>query len=256
MDRLLLDHLINWKALPERKPLLIDGARQTGKTWLVKRLFGPANFRRIHAFDFRLQPKLQQLFRDALDPVVLLKNLSLFIGEDIDPTHDLIFFDEIGECQRAVDSLKYFSELRPDLYVCASGSNVGLLESFPVGKVQQITLYPLRFEEFLMASGEEDLVEAFREQSRLMAAHDRLWRHLLDYYYVGGMPEAVNTWFQWREQGINARIEAVRAIHRRLFARFWQVFWESECDAHRSRVPQYSIAIGSCGRWQRSALSF
>ena len=115
MERLLLKQLLRWKALPERKPLLIDGARQTGKTWLVKRLFGPEHFRRIHAFDFRLQPKLHQLFKESLDPSVILKNLSLLSGEDIDPELDLIFFDEIGECQQAVDSLKYFSELYPGL---------------------------------------------------------------------------------------------------------------------------------------------
>lgn len=213
MRRLLEQALIVWKKQEDRKPVLLDGARQVGKSYLIERLFGPSQFARVHRLDLRETPALHELFEESLDPDVLLANIELYLGSDINPQSDLLFFDEIGECQRAVDSLKYFAEKRPDIYLCASGSNIGLLESFPVGKVQILELFPLSFEEFLMASGDERLLEKYREMSRLKMVHEKLWEQLLDYYYVGGMPEAVAGWFTNKSLSINERAASISRIH-------------------------------------------
>ena len=125
-------------------------------------MFGPKEFRKIHWLDFRAQPRLTALFEESLDPAAIAGNIELELGTGIDLSRDLLFFDEIGESQAAVDSLKYFAERLPNAFVCASGSNIGLLRSFPVGKVEGLTLFPFTFEEFLMGSGRAGLLEAYR----------------------------------------------------------------------------------------------
>ena len=212
MQRLATAKMLQWKNSPTRKPLLIDGARQTGKTWLVEQLFGPHHFSTMHSFDFRNDKTLHTLFETNLRPSELIQSLSVYTQQTINPHTDLIFFDEIGECQGAVDALKYFAQELPQSYVCASGSNIGLLNAFPVGKVQTLHLYPMTFEEFLMAGNNPILLEAFQNQSRIQGAHIKLWEQLLDYYYVGGLPEAVTKWFE-TDLPLQTRIEAVHTIH-------------------------------------------
>lgn len=216
MERLLEKDLLLWKQQETRKPLLIDGARQVGKSYLLEYRFGQRHFNRVHKLDFLANPVAHDLFEGSLEPRDILTNIELLLGEDIDTSTDLIFLDEIGECQRAVDSLKYFAEQRPDIFLCASGSNIGLLDSFPVGKTQTLELFPLSFEEFLMASADTKLLNCYREMSRLKIVHDKLWSQLLDYYYVGGMPAAVYAWFEQSETGINERIANIRGIQRDL----------------------------------------
>ncbi|MBM4253479.1 MAG: ATP-binding protein [Deltaproteobacteria bacterium] len=226
MRRSLIKRLNEWKKLPKRKPLLIDGARQTGKTYLAEKIFGAESFTRVHKFDFREDRALHRYFEAGLAPQQLIRNLELLRGRDIALDSDLIFFDEVGECQGAVDSLKYFCEKMPHIFLIASGSNIGLLDSFPVGKVQIENLFPLTFEEFLIASEENDLIKAFEQRSRLLPAHDRLWAHLLDYYFVGGMPEAVDLWFTSAKKGtgINERTRSVRAVHKNLIEGYYRDF--------------------------------
>ena len=226
MRRLLISHLNDWKNKSERKPLLIDGARQTGKTYLAEKIFGAEAFARVHKFDFREERALHRYFEAGLAPEQLIKNLELHRGRDMSLASDLIFFDEVGECQGAVDSLKYFSEKMPHIFLIASGSNIGLLDSFPVGKVQVENLFPLTFEEFLIASEEDDLANAFAQRSRLLPVHDRLWAHLLDYYFVGGMPEAVDLWFSSAKKGtgINERIRSVSGVHKNLIEGYYRDF--------------------------------
>jgi predicted AAA+ superfamily ATPase len=108
----------------------------------------------------------------------------------------LFIFDEIGECQEALSSLNFFSEQCPELYICASGSNIGLLGFFLVGKVELLELYPLTFEEFLWASKQTPLINAFEQMNMGKVAHEKLFSLLLDYYFVGGMPEAVCSWYE------------------------------------------------------------
>jgi predicted AAA+ superfamily ATPase len=211
MKRILLDKLMRWKSQAQRKPVLIDGARQTGKTYLLKQLFG-AEFARTLHIDFLERPEFAQAFAGSLAPEDVLSNLELLTGQPFNPATDLLILDEIGECERAIASLKYFAEKTPDYYIAASGSNIGLLDSFPVGKVEQYDLRPLCFYEFLLASEEAPLIKAFEAQTNSAAAHSVLFEKLTDYYFTGGMPEAVASWFAKPAQGILDRIASVSQI--------------------------------------------
>ena len=224
MERLLLEKLLTWKNKGQRKPILLDGARQTGKSFLLETLFG-AHFRQAIRLDFLEQPRLANLFKDSLNPQDILDNIELEFNINIEADKALIIFDEIGECQAAIDSLKFFAEQCPHMYVCASGSNIGLLDSFPVGKVEFLELYPLTFEEFLLASKATPLIKAFQQQKMTATAHDKLFSLLLDYYYVGGMPEAVNAWFEnENSMGILARTQLISEIHTALLAGYERDF--------------------------------
>ena len=168
-------------------------------------------------------------------PRTIIDNLELEFDEGVDVARDLIFFDEVGDCQQAVDSLKHFAEQMPEAFVCASGSNIGLLGAFPVGKVRQLELFPLCFEEFLMASGQPRLLEAFRSRQTSRTAHERLWSLFLDYTFVGGMPEAVAAWFD-EERGMAERIKAVETIHRDLVAGFERDFGKYAGRVHAQHI--------------------
>jgi len=216
IDRLLISELLQWKSLPQRKPLLLDGARQVGKTYLIEQCFGGQYFKKVIKLDFLANPQLADIFRESLDPEDILLNIQIIFNTTFDGTHDLLFFDEIGECQHALNALKFFAESRPDLYLCASGSNIGLIDSFPVGKVHLLELFPLCFEEFLMASEQTILLNQFRDMARQQVVHNKLWQLLLDYYFVGGMPEAVNAWFQDPATAIHTRCQRVSQIHKDL----------------------------------------
>ncbi|MCL9782568.1 AAA family ATPase [Vibrio sp. S4M6] len=215
MQRLLLEKLLDWKAKKQRKPLLIDGARQTGKTYLLQSLLGDT-FGKVLRVDFLESPQMSEAFEGSLSPEDILSNLELLTGELFNPATDLLILDEIGECSKAVASLKYFAEKAPHFFVAASGSNIGLLNSFPVGKVEQHYLRPLTFREFLMAANEVPLIKAFNAQVNSAAAHSKLFERLTDYYFTGGMPEAVSTWYSLADSSIVERVQAVTAIHRDL----------------------------------------
>lgn len=212
MQRTLLEALMAWKAQPTRKPLLIDGARQTGKTFLLQELFGNtfANTLRI---DFMENPAYKEAFNGSLSPDELLMNIELLTNQVFNPETDLLILDEIGECELAVTSLKYFAEKAPSYFVAASGSNIGLLNSFPVGKVEQYNLRPLTFQEFIYASGEQALINALDNQMNSPVAHSKLMDKLTDYFFTGGMPEAVAIWYQYQESSILERVEKVSKIH-------------------------------------------
>ncbi len=223
MERLAYVDLVKWKNRARRNPILVDGARQTGKTYLVEQLFGPREFRRVHKLDFRDRPDLNELFSEGRGPTEIIANIEAVTGQSVDLDQDLIFFDEVGDCQAAVDSLKYFSEQAPQSYICATGSNVGLLGSFPVGRVDFLELFPLCFEEFLMALGSDILLNAFRERRRGATVHRLLWQFLCEYYFVGGMPEAVIAWSE-NQRGIHEQIQAVTGVHARLVEGFCHDF--------------------------------
>ncbi len=223
MERLATEQLLDWKSRKQRKPLLLDGARQVGKTWLVERLFGKRNFPAVHTVDFLAEPNMGSIFYDGLEPERIVANLEIARGRKISLDTDLILFDEVGECQQAIDSLKYFAERMPHAYICATGSNIGLLGSFPVGKVEFLELFPMCFEEFVMASGNRLLHEAFKERRRGQSIHRELWSLLLDYYFVGGMPEAVQAWFDSDGSPLE-RSELVKKIHRDLLAGYQRDF--------------------------------
>jgi uncharacterized protein len=203
MKRALYTQLLQWKQNPHRKPLLLNGARQVGKTWLLKE-FGKTEYPNFHHLDFdRNGAQLDPLFEMDLSPEKLLQNLSIFLEKKIAPETDLLIFDEIQNCPRALTSLKYFCEEMPALNLCAAGSLLGVSlsrESFPVGKVDMLHLYPMRFEEFLEAGGQTGLLEfignAFTKKEIPHAAHEKLCDLLKDFYVVGGMPQAVQAFLR------------------------------------------------------------
>ena len=223
LQRLRTKELLKWKNNHRRKPLLLDGARQVGKTILIAKIFGENNFRKVHRLDFRLDSSLSRLFTESLNPKTILSKIELHLNASIDLQHDLIFFDEIGECQSAVDSLKYFAEDLSHAHVCASGSNIGLLNSFPVGSVHHLELFPLCYEEFLMANDNPKLLESFRERSYSQFVFDHLWSTLLDYYFVGGMPEAVMRWHDGQGR-LHDKVKDIRQIHNELIVGYRQDF--------------------------------
>ena len=224
MKRLLEKSLLEWKNKNDRMPLLLDGARQVGKSYLIEHLFGNKHFQRVIKLDFLQEPGFAQIFSDSKNPETIISGIQLELAIDIDPENDLIFFDEIGECQNAVDSLKFFQEQRPELYICASGSNIGLLNRFPVGKVEEYRLYPMTFEEFVISAGNEQLTEMYQASTRNEFLHEKLWKYLLDYYFVGGMPKAVHTWFEGDRSKLNALIASVRAVHSNLISGYIRDF--------------------------------
>ena len=235
MDRLLYNDLLSWKRQPRRKPVLIDGARQTGKTHLIEQILGARQFRKVHKLDFNFAPGLASVFADGLAPRTIVDNIEVRFNEPVDLARDLIFFDEVGDCQSALDSLKYFAEQMPNAFVCATGSNIGLLTSFPVGKVSRLELFPLCFEEFVMASGQTRLLEMFRARARSSTAHERLWSLFLDYTFVGGMPEAAAAWFDPRH-GMAQRISQVETIHSDLVTGFERDFGKYAGPAHAQHI--------------------
>lgn len=220
-NRIIIDKLQAWKLQLKRKPILLDGARQTGKSYLLKELFG-TQFNQVVVLDFLEDPKLANIFAEKKTPEHLLHQIEYTLDIEFNPDTDLLILDEIGECQNAVDSLKYFAEKAPQMYVCASGSNIGLLDSFPVGKVTGLEMHPMSFEEFLMASGSKAIVDAWRRREISPALHRKLFQHLKDYYYVGGMPEAVAAWFG--KDSLRSRVNAVSQIHSDLIAGYIRDF--------------------------------
>lgn len=202
MERSLLTELMSWKANAHRKPLVLYGARQVGKTWLLEE-FGHRAFASVVRIDFMRQAGLSQIFEPDLDPRRIVRELQLSVGMAIDPTNTLLILDEIQEVPRALTSLKYFCEEAPEYHVAAAGSYMGIAqhegESYPVGKVSSFTLRPMSFLEFLDATGQSGLSQAIRARdfatvSRVAPA--RVERCLRDYLVIGGMPEVVRTYAQ------------------------------------------------------------
>ncbi|MCE3253606.1 MAG: hypothetical protein K0Q67_2626 [Cellvibrio sp.] len=249
MNRLLLTKLIAWKGQAERKPLLIDGARQTGKTFLLQELLG-REFPHVLRLDFLETPEFAAAFAGSLSPKAVISNIELLTGKIFNPETDLLILDEIGECPRAVTALKYFAEQAPGYFIAASGSNIGLLNSFPVGKVEQHNLRPLTFREFLWASNEPILINAYEAQTDSAAAHTKLFDKLTDYYFTGGMPEAVATWFNNTEKSIVERVNDVRKVHADLIAGYKRDFgkYSGKMDAQLieavfSNIPSQLSAV-------------
>lgn len=195
MKRDLFKVLVQWHLTPEHKPILLRGARQVGKSWLVEQLGN--EFESFIKLDFEENPDLATFFQGNLDPEILLTNLSNYLGAKIIPGKTLLFLDEIQACPRAVTALRYFYEKVPDLHVIGAGS---LIEfelqhiAMPVGRIENLYLYPLSFGEFLTALGREDLrisLQAHPEKEVAEPIHQQLLALIRDYTIVGGMPEVV-----------------------------------------------------------------
>jgi len=201
MFRKIMRYLEQWKESKYRKPLLLQGARQVGKTYSILE-FGRAHYDNVAYFNFETDPKLQETFAEDITPRYLLPILSHISGQTIVTEKTLVVFDEIQLCERALTSLKYFCEEAPEYHVIASGSLLGVAVnrskfSFPVGKVDMKTLYPMDFEEFMVALGESDLVERIRtcfenDTSMPAALHEEAMGRYRQYLVVGGLPECVS----------------------------------------------------------------
>lgn len=205
MYRKITKYLESWKASPLRKPLIIQGARQVGKTYSILE-FGRQNYENVAYFNFEMTPKLNETFEENISPDYLVPILSHICGQTIVREKTLIVFDEVQLCERALTSLKYFFENAPEYHVIVAGSLLGVAVnrqkfSFPVGKVDIKTMYPMDMEEFLFAIGEEELVNMIRHcfltDSPMPAAlHDAAMQFYRQYLVIGGMPECV---LQFRE---------------------------------------------------------
>lgn len=196
MKRFAIRELEKWKESPRRKPLIVEGARQVGKTWLVKE-FASTHYRNLVYVNFEEQIYLRDLFKTDFDIERILTAIKASTHETITPGETLIFLDEIQEAENGLTSLKYFCENAPELHVVAAGSLLGIElhrnSSFPVGKVRFMTLRPMSFLEFLIAVGEDGLEKmlSVRDWTNTAMFSSRLKEYLKMYYYVGGMPEAV-----------------------------------------------------------------
>jgi len=205
--------LINWKIGSSRKPLVIQGARQVGKTYLVKE-FGQQEYQNLIYLNFEQDENLMSLFDSSLNPDSIINNISLYVGKKVQAEDTLLFFDEIQIAPRVLTSLKYFQEQAPEYHVIAAGSllgvSIGSESSFPVGKVNFLTLFPMSFCEYLMEIGEGLFIESLNSSKSLIpfpeAIHEKMLFNLKMYLFLGGMPEVIQDYLQ------NKDIARVRII--------------------------------------------
>ena len=223
MYRMAIEKLLKWKESKRRKPLIIEGARQVGKTWLMKE-FGRQAYADTVYINFDSNSRMAELFASDLDTDRLLMGLELYAGRKINSDNTLLIFDEVQEVPRALTSLKYFYENAPQYHIVCAGSLLGIAlhqgTSFPVGKVDFLKLYPLSFKEYLMAVGKERFAELLNRQDYQMIAGFRqtYTDALKHYYFVGGMPEAVQSFAE------NKDFNEVRAVQKRILSAYEQDF--------------------------------
>ena len=223
MYRTAMEQLQRWKTKERRKPLIIRGARQVGKTWLMKE-FGSNAYERVVYINFDNNERMRNLFEGGLEVERLVTGLELYAGHKIDPDNTLLIFDEVQEVPKALTSLKYFNEDAPQYQIVCAGSLLGVAlhqgTSFPVGKVEFLDLYPLSFFEFMTAMDKRQYVELLQKGDFDMAAAFR--RDYIDllkhYYYVGGMPEVVQVFADNRD------FNEVREIQQRILSAYEQDF--------------------------------
>ena len=231
MKRNALESLIRWKSSEDRKPMVLKGARQVGKTWLMKE-FGRSAYDSFVYFNFDEEEELKSIFEANKNPQRIVELLSLIAGEKILPEKTLIIFDEIQECPPALNTLKYFKEKANDYHVIAAGSLLGTLlatpKSYPVGMVNLLDIYPLTFDEFLDATDpilytyyesiqkEQDIEEIF---------HNRLLDAFNNYLIIGGMPECVSSWVKYKDPA------KIREIQRELIE-----VYENDFSKHNGKV--------------------
>ena len=223
MYRIAIEKLYKWKNSKRRKPLIIEGARQVGKTWLMKE-FGKQAYADTVYINFESNSRMADLFSADLDTDRLIMGLELYAGRKINPDNTLLIFDEVQEVPRALASLKYFYENAPQYHIVCAGSLLGIAlhqgTSFPVGKVDFLKLYPLSFSEFLMATGNERFAELLKKQDyEMITSFKQTYIDALKhYYFVGGMPEAVQSFAESKD------FNEVRAIQKKILAAYEQDF--------------------------------
>lgn len=223
MYRTAIEKLIKWKDNPRRKPLIIEGARQVGKTWLMKE-FGKQAYADTVYINFDSNSRMAELFASDLDTDRLILGLELYSGRKIDPNNTLLIFDEVQEVPHALASLKYFCENAPQYHIICAGSLLGIAlhegTSFPVGKVNFLKLYPLTFKEFLMATGKQRFSELLDSHDfQMITSFKQTYIDALKhYFFVGGMPEAVQSFAE------NKDFNEVREIQKGILEAYEQDF--------------------------------
>ena len=236
MKRFLYQNLLDWKSSSRRKPLLLQGARQVGKTWLIN-AFGKSEYIHYIYLNFEQTPNLKTLFTNELSPSKIVENIGLLLGKKINSNDTLICFDEIQTCPEALTSLKYFQEHAPEFHVIAAGSllgvSLGKTSSFPVGKVNFLTLYPLSFAEYLDAIGETLLMEKLAVLDTLPEAlHEKMLGLLKMYFFLGGMPEVVLDYSQ------NQDIKAVRSLQNDILKAYQRDFSKYSSPSEALKVTE------------------
>lgn len=223
MYRIALEKLYKWKKSKRRKPLIIEGARQVGKTWLMKE-FGSQAYTDTVYINFDSNARMAELFSSDLNTERLIMGIELYAGKKIVPEQTLLIFDEVQEVPRALSSLKYFYENAPQYHIICAGSLLGIAlhegTSFPVGKVDFLNLFPLSFREFLTATAGEQFAELLDKQDyQMIAAFRQTYIDALkQYYFVGGMPEAVQSFAEDKD------FNEVREIQKRILTAYEQDF--------------------------------
>lgn len=225
MKREIYKRLADWKGSVRRKPLILNGARQVGKTYALKR-FGEIAYKNTAYLNFEKDAKLGQYFEGTLDPKQLLTILSIHTGIEIKPYETLLILDEIQECPKALNSLKYFCEEANEYHIAAAGSLLGVKmakeEGFPVGKVNFLNMYPLSFFEFLDAFGQEKMrvfLDEYASNEPLPhPLHEKIMELLKIYFFVGGMPEAVAEYIK------NEKVNVVREIQEEILSAYERDF--------------------------------
>jgi len=208
MERSAMQSLITWKQSPYRKPLILQGVRQVGKTWLLKE-FGQRHYEKVAYFNFDENPEYSQFFDTTKDVKRILDNLQFIVGFPITKESTLIIFDEIQDAPNVLNALKYFHENGKDYHVACAGSLLGVAlsrpSSFPVGQIDFLKIHPMTFSEMLNADGEHGLLEFLHAKSDLDPIPDAffspLTENLKKYFLIGGMPEAVERWVHDRDSG-------------------------------------------------------
>ncbi len=217
MNRLAIQELITWKNSIIRKPLIIQGARQVGKTWLMKE-FGKQEFQNIAYLNFESSSRLREIFISDFNIERIIATIEIEIKQKIDPKNTLLIFDEIQEVERGLTALKYFYEQAPEYHIVAAGSLLGIStkknNTFPVGKVDFMALFPMSFMEFLDNIGERQLAHQLQNKNWELIAifHEKLAEILRLYYFIGGMPEVVSNYNDHKN------LETVRSIQQKILA--------------------------------------
>ncbi len=213
MRRTAMEKLVAWKSSDERKPMVLKGARQVGKTWLMKE-FGKNYYKSFVYFNFDEEDELKSIFETNKNPQRIIELLSMIVGEKIHPLDTLVIFDEVQECPEALNALKYFKEKANEYHVIAAGSLLGTLlakpKSYPVGMVNLLDIFPLTFEEFLEAT-DAPLFAYYegihKEQQIEEIFHNRLLEAYNNYLIIGGMPECVSSWLKHKDPAKIAQIQ-------------------------------------------------
>lgn len=242
MKRYAMQALAAWKDRPNRKPLILKGARQVGKTWLMRE-FGKQYFSKVAYVTFYNNQRMKRVFDDDYDIERILMNVNIETKVEVTPGDTLIIFDEIQEVPRALESLKYFCENAPEYAIVAAGSLLGVAihegVSFPVGKVDTLDLHPLSFREFLEAMGEAPLAEVIASANyQLMADNSARYIHWLkNYYYVGGMPEVVAYFAEHKDY------QEVRRLQNAILEQYEDDFGKHATSASLARIRMVWNAI-------------